>query len=69
MMPASSAVKKIRICVGLEQEEFAKLVGVSKAAISNYERGLRTPRFPIIKKMRELAKDAGLDVPVEEFLN
>lgn len=68
-MSASETVKKIRITLCLEQTEFAEKLGVTAAAVCNYERGTRIPRFPIIKKMRKLAHENGLDFSVEEFLD
>ena len=70
-MMASSAdiIKKIRIHIGLEQGEFAEKLGISKAAVCNYEKGLRTPRFPIIRRMRELAKENGMEYTIEDFLS
>lgn len=69
MMSTAETVKKIRINMCLEQDQFAQRIGVSKSAICNYERGIRTPRLSIIKKMRELAKENGMDFSVEDFLS
>jgi transcriptional regulator with XRE-family HTH domain len=68
-MSGAEIIKKIRISLGLEQGEFANKIGVSKSSICNYERGIRTPRFPIIRKIRELAKINGMEFSIEDFLN
>ena len=69
MMSASETVKKIRFGLFLNQEEFSKAVGVSKNAISYYERGVRNPSIKTIRKMKELAEKNGIEVKVEDFLD
>lgn len=44
-------LKAARINKGLTQAEAAKLIGVSKATLSNYERGLSFPDVPTIKNI------------------
>lgn len=36
-------IQELRLEFGLSQEEFAQKVGISRPALSNYERGLRSP--------------------------
>jgi transcriptional regulator with XRE-family HTH domain len=69
MMSSSTIIKKIRLNLCLEQEQFANILGISKSAIYNYEKGHRTPRLRIIKKLREIAKENGMEFSVEDFLN
>lgn len=44
-------LKKLREKIGLNQAEFAKLLGVSRAALSYYENGTRTPDIKFIMKV------------------
>ena len=65
-------LKKARKAAGLSQVELAKITGLSKSAICNYESGKRTnPSIPVIKALAaalntDWRKLAGL--PVEEIL-
>lgn len=68
MMPASKTIRNIRNKVMLDQSQFGKLVGVTGAAIGHYERGQRIPRFPVIRKLMDIAKKNGITVKVEDFL-
>lgn len=69
LMSASDTIKRIRINLCLEQKDFAQKIGVTVAAISNYERGIRRPRLPIIKKLKELADENNIPVKIEDFLD
>ena len=69
MMSSAQTIKRIRINLCLEQDEFAQKLGITKSAICNYERGLRIPRLSIIRKMRDLAKENGMEFSVDDFLN
>lgn len=69
IMSSADTIKKMRLGLCLEQEQLAHELGITTSAISNYERGVRTPRLRIIKKMLDLAKKNGLDLSVENFLN
>ena len=44
-------IKEIRKLMGLDQTEFAKRVGVSSAAISQIESGIRKPAYDTIQKI------------------
>ncbi len=39
---------------GLSQKKAAKLIGISVETLSNYERGIRFPDVPVIKKIEEV---------------
>ena len=54
-------LKKIRISLNLTQEEFAKLIGVSKNTIYNYENGSKIPASKII--IFEQLKSQKLNIP------
>ena len=47
--------------LGLTQEELAIKVGVTKNAISNYEKGIRVPKWCIAIKLSEVLK-----IPLEQ---
>ncbi len=47
-------LKKHRLLSDLTQEEVAKSIGVSKEALSNWERGVTFPKPPSIDKLCEL---------------
>lgn len=47
-------LKSARINKGLTQVEAAKLIGVTKDTLSNYERGKSYPDVPIIKKIEQV---------------
>lgn len=50
-------IKQARESAGMTMQELAEAVGVSAAAICRYERGIRTPKVAIAKK---IAKVLGL---------
>jgi putative transcriptional regulator len=50
-------VKKIREQVGLSQNRFALLIGVSKRTLENWEQGRRQPTGPAKALLRILAAD------------
>lgn len=45
--------KKLRLESGLTQEELAEKIGLSKTAVSAYERGVSKPRFDAIDSLAE----------------
>ena len=47
-------LKAARMNKGYNQDDAAKLIGVSSDTLSNYERGKSFPDVPIIKKMEEV---------------
>ena len=47
-------IKEERIKRGLTQEELGNMVGVSKTAISYYERGKEQPKMEKLKKLTEV---------------
>lgn len=48
---ASSNLRKLREAIGVNQDAFAKVMGVSRAALSYYENGSRTPDIDFINKV------------------
>lgn len=49
---------------GLNQSQFAKKVGLTQSAISQYEDGKRSPSFEALQKI-----SAGFDAPLDVLLN
>jgi transcriptional regulator with XRE-family HTH domain len=47
-------LKAARVNKSLSQEEAAKLLGISKDSLSNYERGKTFPDVPVIKRLENL---------------
>ena len=66
--PVAQTIRRIRFNLFLEQEEFAQALGITKSAVSCYEKGARMPRISIIKKIIDLAREKGVACDVEEFL-
>ncbi len=68
-MKSAEMVKKIRLAFCLEQKEFGELMGISKQAIWQYERGMRRPRLQSVRKLLELAKKKKIKAEVEDFID
>jgi transcriptional regulator with XRE-family HTH domain len=68
-MTIDQTIKKLRLTLCLEQQEFGMLIGVTKSSVCNYEQGNRKPRLPVIRKMMELAKKNKIKITLEDFLN
>ena len=47
-------LKSARVNKGYTQEEAAKLIGITKDTLSNYERGKSFPDVPIIKRIEDV---------------
>lgn len=69
MINSALIIKDIRINMCLDQGRFAKLLGITRVSVCNYEAGKRRPRLSIIKKMLEIAKEQGMTISVKEFLS
>lgn len=65
----NSPVKTIRERLLLTQEELAKELGISRQMIWAYETGKSVPRFKVIKKLLEMAKNNDIHVNSEDFFN
>ena len=50
---------RIRNVLGLNQQSFSKLIGVSKTGLSNWETGLFRPRFHTLVSMKYTLDDFG----------
>jgi len=56
----ANAIAALRERMAMSQQAFADRLGISIGAISRYEKGLRSPRRPILKKLSTLAESASL---------
>jgi len=56
MPKAGSRIRKLRIKNNLKQKDLAKIIGISKTAISNYERDYRNPDMDTIQDMADYFK-------------
>jgi putative transcriptional regulator len=55
-------IREIREAMGISQEGFARKVGVAYNTVSRWEKGKSLPKStPIIEKIMELAREAGVD--------
>jgi HSP20 family protein len=52
-------IKKLRLGLGLSQERFARLIGVSLQTVRRWEQGLTKPLFIMDQKLKELQKNIG----------
>jgi transcriptional regulator with XRE-family HTH domain len=57
-MSTSEAIVRLRKKLGLNQGEFAKLLGVTNVSISRYEHG-QEPASKLLEKLAEVAEQAG----------
>ncbi|MCH5203292.1 MAG: helix-turn-helix transcriptional regulator [Oscillospiraceae bacterium] len=50
-MEIGTRIKKLRIKNGLTQAQLAKAVGVTSAAVGNYEQGISFPKESVLRKL------------------
>lgn len=63
-----ATIRQLRLLLGLEQHEFAELMGVVKGTVWNWENGKRVPRLPKIRKMVEIAERNKIRIKITDFL-
>lgn len=63
MVKLGEQIKRMRIKKGITQGELAASVGSTISSISNYERGRRTPPYPVLYAIAE-----ALEAPLQEFM-
>ncbi len=68
-MTIGKRIKECREKVGLTQEELAKLLGVSKGAIGNYESDASYPKIENMTKLFEILKTDANYLFQDEFNN
>ena len=56
MILLGERIKKRRLLLGMTQEQLGKLIGVTKVAISSYEKNTRTPKLDVIEKLASALK-------------
>jgi len=61
-----SDIKSFRGKLGLSRGKFARQLGCSDAAVSQWERDVRRPSEVALEKMRQLARDQGIPEPFGE---
>ena len=61
-------IKALRHQCLLNQEEFAKEIGVSHSAVNRWERGLTKPNFNAMKRIDEFCKVRSIDFKISESL-
>jgi putative transcriptional regulator len=55
-------IREIREALGISQEGFARKVGVAYNTVNRWEKGKSLPKStPIIEKILQLAREAGID--------
>lgn len=68
-MSIAENIKKLRRDLCLNKTEFAKLLSISRVSVSLYEKGERTPGYPIIRRMLEVANKHKIKLKVDDLLN
>lgn len=64
----SNIIRRLRIEHKYEQGEFAKMVGVSQATVSDWEHGKKIPKAVNLEKMSKIFKVSPLAILGEEDL-
>lgn len=59
--------KQIRLKMRMSREDFAAALGLTYAAISHYENGLRKPRLDVCRRILDLAKARRIKVKFEDI--
>ena len=47
-------LKAVRVNANLSQEKAAKLLGINKSTLQNYESGRTSPEWALVKKMEKI---------------
>ena len=68
-MMTKETIFKLRQELCMEQKELAVLIGVSKQSLWAYEKGVRNPSRPVVRKLMELVKKHKLKFKLEDFMN
>lgn len=56
-------IKRLRLDLGIRQDDLAAMAGITNSSISNYERNTRSPQYDVLCKIAK-----ALGVPVAELL-
>jgi transcriptional regulator with XRE-family HTH domain len=68
MMSTKECIKNARFELGLNQNDFAKLMGVSKQAISSYEQGYRQPTAKIVRRLVDKLKEQNINIKCSDLM-
>ncbi len=61
-------IKSLRSRLGLNQEDFGKLFGLSKMTICHYERGRSYPSRKVANRIVSVMREMGIDIGLEYLL-
>ena len=61
-----NSVKRVREIMNISRAELARLLGISRGAITNYEFNRRSPSIHIAKKIILLAKQRNIYISLED---
>lgn len=50
-MDSAARIKELRMKLGISQAKLARMVGVTPAAVGNYEQGISFPKSEVLKKL------------------
>ncbi len=67
-MLVKDCIRNARYKLGLNQREFADLVCISKASISLYETGERTPGFPALRRIVDKMKEFNITMEYTDLI-
>lgn len=68
-MSLAETIKKVRLKLMLDQEEFGNLIGVGRQAVSYYETGVRKPGLKTLRRLKEVARQNNIKIKFEGFLD
>ncbi len=54
---SSNKIRKLRISLGLSQEQFAQVLGIKKITVSKWEQGFNSPSGASLRLLEIIAKD------------
>lgn len=68
-MILEECIKTVRFKLGMNQTEFASLIGTSQQCVSNWERGKKNPSFRNIQKIISALNNQEGDLKVTNLLS
>ena len=66
-MKKKSSLQKLRAELRLTQTSFAKMLGISRTAVTYYEAHQRYPRLKIAYRILDIAKKNGIKLTLEDI--
>lgn len=61
-------IKKVRMALMLQQDEFGEKIDAKIPSISNWENGRHKPRLPYLKRIKKLADENKIKFNFELFI-